>query len=402
MDDDFESELKLKENVELLNKNITALEFELASVRDKNYKNFWDLVKNINDLFKSTKLYKDDREKLWSRHCAICDKAKTKQQEQTREAIKTIESALSMLEYHSHRGDYKDFWDNVKVIPSIFKNQGPLPKEERARLWNKYQGLCESVKRTQTKYFDERNRVSKLKKEEILRLIKDASHQIQGSRNLDELKIATIYLNNAMRLMKKSNDYDDLVRCLLEPSGNILTRDDREICWNKWTSVNDEFPYKRDFFYQNNYDKIASIAGQALNAANYDRPKDAKNLVKEAQIQMKSHPMNDTQYATVKDMLQNAWQIATIKSDQNRENYRQNQVEYIMHLQSLNADLESRISNERRHIDDNYDKIRNAHNEDFINMIENEWIPEQEGRIAKFESFIIENNQKIRECESKL
>ncbi len=402
MGDFFESESKLKENAELLNKNIISLEFELASISGRDYKIFWDHVKNINDLFKSTRLYKDDREKLWGRHCAICDKAKRKQQEQTRRAIKTIESALSMLEVHAHRGEYKDFWDKVKDVPSIFKNEGPLPKEERARLWNEYQELCEFVKRTQAKYFEERNRVSKLKKEEILGLIKDASFQIQGSRNLDELKTAKIYLHKAMRLMKRSNDYDDLVRSLLEPSGNVLTRDDREICWNKWISVSDEFPYKRDLFYQNNYSEMYSLAHDIRSDAHSHPPQETRKRIIDLQKLMKSYPMNNNQYNEVKNLLQEAWEISMRKSDENRETYRQNQLDYIMYLEGLNTDLERRISEHRRHIDHNYDRIRDAFNENYINMIENEWIPRHEEEISKLESYIIENNQKINECELKL
>ncbi|EHQ34551.1 hypothetical protein [Methanoplanus limicola] len=398
---DEERNSELKDNAESINIKIITLEQELNSIAGRDYKHFWEGVKDINVLFKNTRLESEDREYLWKLHCSICEKAKNIQEEKTKKAITTIESELSTLGFYSFIEPYGDFWKKSKEIPTIFKRESPLPKEERTRLWEKYQSLCERVKKDQADKYNKRIRASEQKKSNVLDLIKDAHFQTQGSRDMRELQNARNYLNKALEVMK-DNYVGDSISEQLFRSEIKLTKQDREICWKKWTSVSDEIRYKREDIWKSNYNHLISIAGNAVRAAECDDLREARNLVKSVHNLQKSKPVNDSQYKDIQSVLQRAWDIAAAKSEKKREDFSRLVDNKIKHHTDQINDLESRIAHHRRQIDACYDKIRSAYNENHIRMIENEWIPEHERKISQFQSYIREHENQLCEWKSKI
>ena len=179
--------------------NASEIKHEIENLQElgshHKYHEFWNHSKQIVEMFKTLKpIFREDRERLWSSYSNICEIVKQEmasRREESKSNASKIGHEIENLRYShtdsnaplfSTRYHYREFWSHAKEVSEMFKSLRLL-REDRERLWSRYRGICDDVKRKQ----DEERQESNRNREIIESLITDAYHQAGGSSDKIEL-----------------------------------------------------------------------------------------------------------------------------------------------------------------------------------------------------------------------
>ena len=387
--------------------NANSIEHEIESLKrdhKEQSREFWAHVKEINGMFKTLKpLWREDRERLWAEFRSICEAAKRESRIQSKKNASLIEHEIESLK-RDHKGQFGEFWAHVREINSMFKTLKPLSREDRERLWAKFDSICKAAK----KEMETRRFQSKKKQELIESKIQEARYQAEGSWEWSQLSKAKEMLNEALQWMKDGWGGFNLATQIFEEmilldEGKLL-REDRDRCWEKWKRANEAIKYKRQEFYKINYDYFLKKAYDALSTADY-HPREAKSMVKEIQQELRGTHMNKSQFQEVHKILNRTWEKASYRL---KEAYQRKHKEWLERMQEhierwsrLLEKNESVISRIEAQIDDCQDMERNARTPEFAAEVRG-WIEEKYQRIEDIRETNRELEEKIRSVQSKI
>lgn len=127
-----------------------------------DYDSFWARVREINEMFKGSRLRQADREELWARLGKLCEEVKAahaSQREQRQmllnsnrdriwQAIHNIAQAHNFTwpEGLLYGVDLKDFWADAQEVADLFRETKPLRRSDREELWADFQDLCQQAR----------------------------------------------------------------------------------------------------------------------------------------------------------------------------------------------------------------------------------------------------------------
>lgn len=129
--------------------------------------------------------------------------------EQARKNAKRIErevDSLSSGHWSMFERQYKEFWAHAKSVSSLFKSLKPLDREDRERLWAKFQRVCESTKAKQNREYDKKRSRSEELRSWLLKEAESARpHTLFGfdPPNIDDMKALGRVLKNTGALLSK-------------------------------------------------------------------------------------------------------------------------------------------------------------------------------------------------------
>jgi len=158
-------------NLEELSANSCKIEKSISSLKDystrHDYRGFWRQTKQLVEMFKTLKLSKQDREKLWEEYDSQCKSAKERikeRKEQTKDypmnaaVMRTLLRGLRVTYQETGFLDCsayglginlsctsKKFWAQARRIGELFKYP-PLLRQDREKLWEEYDSLCKEMK----------------------------------------------------------------------------------------------------------------------------------------------------------------------------------------------------------------------------------------------------------------
>lgn len=165
--------------------------------------------------------------------------------EQRKDFIKKSELNANTIEHEidalkdGHRNDfkrqYREFWNHAKRISELFKTMKPLVRDDRDRLWSKFNDICNEVKRNQKQERLEQQVYSKVKRNLIEERIKQAYFSADPSHDPVYLSEASRLLNEALEMMKSGPSESD----------TKLLKEDREILWGMWQEAKEKLRYAR-------------------------------------------------------------------------------------------------------------------------------------------------------------
>ena len=391
--------------------NASEIEHQMEILQEyksqHKYRDFWDHTKNIVEMFKTLKpLLREDRERLWTEYSDICKTVKHEMESRREEAksnASRIEHEIENLRYNyldsnapllTTRYHYREFWSHAKEVSEMFKSL-KLLREDRERLWTSYRSICEDVKRKQ----EEERQESSRNREIIESLITDAYHQAEGSGSKAELDKSKSMQSEILKLMKERRVF----------------REDREHCWKYWKEVNEKIYWRRHELQESNFLHIKEDAGRCLNTAYYGDPYEASREIKEVQTNLHGLYMNRDQRHEIHDILGDAWDKATsrigeIKEEKGRkhEEWLQRQEERKRKYEEWRERMESNmqrwenniekaedyVSRLEEQIDRLEDEAANARTDEYADRVR-EWIEEKQQKIEDV-------REQIREWESKM
>ncbi len=129
--------------------------------------------------------------------------------EKARANARAIESEIQSLasgHWDWFERQYKDFWAHARQISHMFKTLKPLRREDRERLWNKFNSICEETKRKQQSEYENRKYKSERHRNDI---ISEAERARPCSLfgffppDVQEMKALGLVLRNASSMLSK-------------------------------------------------------------------------------------------------------------------------------------------------------------------------------------------------------
>jgi hypothetical protein len=332
----------------------------------------------------------------------------------TKSNASAIEYEIESLKnghWNLFKRQYREFWTHAKEISSMFKTMKPLLREDRERLWAKFNSICEEVKRTQERGKESRQIDSKQKRDLVESKIKEAYYQAKGARSTSDLSQAKSLLNEALQWMKDGwgafNAPTQLVQTALGSEGK-LSREDRDQCWEKWKEANEVIGFRRQELWDSNYNHFRSKASDALNTAHHGDPREAKSKVKDVQRDMKGTQMSKPQFQAIHDLLDDAWQKANSRlkeayreGQQKHEEWRDRMEGHIERWSNLIQKNEGVISGIKDDIDRCEEEERNARSSEHADRVRG-WIEEKYQKISDIRETNRELEEKIHSAKSKI
>ena len=296
---------------------------------------------------------------------------------------------------------YREFWTHAKEISGMFKTMKPLLREDRERLWAKFNSICEEAKRTQEREKESRRIDSKQKRELVESKIKEAYYQAKGARSSSDLSQAKSLLNEALQWMKNGWGGFNVASQLVSLSEGKLTREDRDQCWEKWKEANEVIKFRRQELWESNYNYFRSKASDALNTAHYGDPREAKSKVKDVHLKMKGTQMSKSQFQEIHDLLDDAWQKAKSRLQEKHEEWRDRTEGHIERWSDLIQKNEGVIFGIENDIDRCKEEERNARSSEHADRVRG-WIEEKYQKINDIRATNRELEEKISSAKSKI
>ncbi|MGD1007866.1 MAG: hypothetical protein ABR980_11630 [Ignavibacteriaceae bacterium] len=184
-----------KSNAEIIRKEISVLKVSHWSNFERQYKEFWTQVKEINNLFKTLKpLLKEEREELWDNFQSVCSETRNKQNREWESAANNSSNKKSMIlsdirsANNYARGAVsindlktansilrkaldmiKDGWSGftltTDLAESILGNNGKMLKNDREECWERWSEAKDNVtagydKLSESNYYHFKNEAS--------------------------------------------------------------------------------------------------------------------------------------------------------------------------------------------------------------------------------------------------
>jgi hypothetical protein len=344
-----------------------------------------------------------------------------------RQNAQRIESEIDSLS-SGHKGllgdmDYKAFFTHAKQISEMFKATRPLFRGDRERLWARFSGLCDETRGRQQSERNRRKEISRRRRESVEEKIAHAELVIRSSPDVEYLRGADRDLEDALAMMKGGWGYikdgfsqagTELFAAMTNDDGKLIP-EDHEICWRRWQEARKSYRLRLQDLRQANYEHAHRQAVAAYNLACSGDPYEAVETIKTTRAGLKGLSMAKDSAAIIQRMLDDAWQKATSRIEQNKaerqrkheewqrkqNEWRERQADHIERWQAEIDRGEDVIDDLRRQIDHLHDKLQDAWSDDYISNMEG-WIREKEDKIRDIQLSNEERRDKIADVRRRL
>lgn len=331
------------------------------------------------------------------------------QEKSNHEVIKRqLEEFSSYLESPGEL-QYRAFWDHAKETSEMIDTLSPLPEDERDEFRRTYDNIRKEAKKRQSEEWETRAMKSQQMRVSILKKVEEAFSHTEGALdNIHSLNKAQSLLSEALNLLKNGGERSSNDNPENSPSNNVLLRDDRQICWDKWREANDLVFNSKQTIWDEHHEKILPEAKSALEEANDGDPFQALDKVKETQQHLKKDPLGKIQRDELRSILNEAWEIAIAKVNAIREDKKRSYEEW---LERMENQIEEWTSQHRTNSEESTklqedletikDKIQSARSKDIGDKLR-EQIAEKRDQIKNFERINRQLEEKIQTVKTKL
>ena len=304
---------------------------------------------------------------------------------------------------------YRAFWDHAKETSEMIETLAPLPDDEREEFRRTYDNIRKEAKKRQSEEWETRSIKSQQMRESILKKVEEASINTEGALdNIQSLNKAQSLLSEALALLKNGGERSSNENGVNAPSNNVLLRDDRQICWDKWRELNDLVFSSKQVIWDSHHEKILPQAQVALEEANDGDPFQAIDKVKETQQHLKKAPLGKVQRDELRGILNEAWETAITKVNAIRDDKKRKYEEW---LERMENQVEDWSSQHRKNTEESEqlqeeletikDKIQSARSKEVGDKLR-EQIAEKREQIKNFERLNRQLEEKIQTVKSKL
>ncbi|MCI0561852.1 MAG: hypothetical protein MN733_25480 [Nitrososphaera sp.] len=277
--------------------------------------------------------------------------------------ISTLEAMVPGI-FDFGKPDWKAIWNQIRVTGQSFKDSRFPSKEEHESAWNKFQSLVNKVKAKQAESQKEWER----KKDESARLREIILSQARSARPYDS-GLADVILTIA------TGGVNLLLNAIMGPFD-----EEKQML----TSCGEQLKKGWGMLHDNKERMLGKDKGIAFDALN-----ETKELL-------------DRRWETYKAQRQRAWDQYQCERASKRHDWEQRMESNIRSLEERRDKLNSVLAHKERHLEELYDKLREAWSDDYRSRV-SDWISEEESSIAdikekrrNIEDWIFENKDKLR------
>ncbi|MBS1714900.1 MAG: hypothetical protein JST30_11255 [Armatimonadetes bacterium] len=219
--------------------------FGLSKVEYPDFGRFWAGVKEVNGMFSDLELHRSDRAALRERLSNLCSVAKESQQEYRTEFNRQCddhrdEISVAILGLrNSHDLDWlgtmiggpdlKSFWADQAEVRELFKTLKPLRRDEREKLWDELNALCDKARY----YQDQLNRARDGRREEwrskMHDLIDSWSQQVDKKNVLIDRICGQIQDLESRKSDARTEEFADTVQGWIEDKETFISKLESQI-----------------------------------------------------------------------------------------------------------------------------------------------------------------------------
>lgn len=296
--------------------------------------------------------------------------------------------------------DFKGFWATIGQINELMQNVQLAPQSyHEIRDWQN--DRCERAKQQMAAKQRAYKEDSAGKRKLVETTIRQAMSTTTNAESSQDLARAIELLKQASERMKVGYSAGfDLSYSLTTHEGR-LTREDREQCNELWREARNGIESRRQEIHDRNYRHFAAKASRAYNEAHAGNGREAKDLVKEIQAEMKGVSMSGDQFQIIRDQLDKAWQSAVSHQRAKHEEWERKTRDFIERMKALIDKNENVIARIEGQIDHCEGLLATARGDDFASQVQG-WIDEKRRKIEDIQETNREVSAKIRDAESKL
>ncbi len=300
------------------------------------------------------------------------------------------------------------FWKQVEVIQGLFKTVKPLNPKDRDKMWSMFGNYCSDFKAERKRYFSMRERVSGYKRQLVEEKIKDAYYAAMNADSFDGLRHANEILQKSQDWMKDGWQGFGAISELFSLSDGIMTRKDKDFCWEKWTSVKDTIKKRRMEIQKVNFNNFTPLISSIWNEAQHGNPHDALQLAKKIQLDMKASYLEKDDRKVLRTKINEAWEYAISRINEinaekiiKEQEWRERTAGHIARWSSLLEKNEGVIDHLRDLIEGDKRRILEARSVDYATDVAG-WIEEKIEKIRDIEATNSSLAAKIADAMSKL
>ncbi len=286
-----------------------------------------------------------------------------------------------------HRYKMGDFFEHGKLVGIMFKELR-LPREDRERLWLKYQSLYAEVRSIQEEFRNSSSRNAEL----LVSRLNSAFSMADGANDRESMQNAAAEKEEILSLFKQY----------------ALTKPDRERCWNLFTQLCDRIRSNRSKLQSDDHLEAKRLAGDCLNTASSGDPHEALKEIKDAQMTIRDLYLDKGQRESVRDTLNRAWDMAIAKIEETKaekqkahEAWKERMEANIERWEKNIEKAEDSIRKIEAHLDDLHDKESGADNDNYADRVRG-WISDAEQQVEDRRGSIRTWQDKIDSVKAKL
>ena len=311
-----------------------------------------------------------------------------------------INHLMDQAEGQLRSKDFKGFWGTIKQINEL-AGSSRLTRRSYQEMRDWQNEWCERAKGE----MEARERASREdsagKRRLVETTIRQAMSMTTNAESSQDLARANELLKQASERMKVGYSAGFGVSYSLTTHEGRLTREDREHCNELWREARDGIEYRRQEIHDRNYRHFYAQASRAYNEARAGNAREAKDLVKHIQAEMKGVSMSGDQSQIIRDHLNDAWQEAVSYQRAKHEEWERKTRDFIDRMEALMSKNEDVIARLEGQIDHCEDLLANARGDDFASQVQG-WIDEKRRKIEDIQETNREIREKIRDAESRL
>jgi len=276
-----------------------------------------------------------------------------------KEKESAIQLHISQLKELADKKQFGDFWANVKEVNSLINKTLSLSKEFKNAIRDELGQICDDAKEKQAEHKEKQAISSAIMRHSLDTMISEA---LAFPADNDGLRKSMDKLDLVLKLLKEGGVTDSGETI----SGNDMTHEDKDFCWEKWKDARTDITMRRAEVKANNYEKISMLIAPIAELAKEGDPYRAKDAIKEIRQAMKGLIFEDYHYEEINALLTENWdrsmnRIGSIKQEKEEKHkkwrsdmearvvYHQNQIEknlgYISRLEEQVKDLEEKLTN---------------------------------------------------------
>ena len=320
---------------------------------------------------------------------------------ENKEKESIIEGHILNLKEIAEKKQFGDFWAQVKEVNHLINTTLSLSKEFKNAIREQLGLICEDVKEKQGEHKEKMAISSAITRHTIDAMIEEA---LALPVDNDGLRKSMDKLDLVLKFLKDGgvNEAGETI------SGNDMTHEDKDFCWEKWKDARTEITLRRTEVKTKNYEKISLEIAPIAELAKDGDPYRAKDAIKEIRQAMKGLIFEDYHYEEINAFLTENWdrsmnRIGSIKQEKEEKHkkWRSDMEARVVYYQNLIEKNHGYISRLEEQMKDLLEKLTNPKTVSVHDKIEG-WIQEKKLNIQEVQEINAGVEAKIKDIQAKL